>query len=188
MSVQGVDKDRVVLAVLWIQRSGFEYYNCEQNLSVGVNLNVLLAILKNAKHDDRVGLRVSKYDNSLTVILSGNGMYSQFTLGLMNNMMEHFIIPVFVLLLIYIICVCVLLYHMFMLKDRVQECVAKISSEEFATSLDTLENFGSRVTIASQERQLIFRTMGNDGMGYVAFNSVFSSNSSVDASHCFDAK
>lgn len=96
LSVQGIDKDRVVLAVLWIDRSGFEYYNCQQNLSVGVNLYVLLAVLKNAKTDDRVGLRVSEYDNSLTVVLSGKGMYSQFTLGLLNNLIEHFLIPVLV--------------------------------------------------------------------------------------------
>lgn len=75
------------------------------------------------------------------------------------------------------------------MKVREHECIAKISSKEFETTLDTLENFGSRVTIASQERTVItFTTMGTDGMGHIALNPVPLSSFSGDASHCFDSK
>lgn len=94
LSVQGITKNRVVLAVLWIERTAFEYYHCRYNMKVGINLNLLLEILKNAKSNDRVSLRISENENALTLIITGPGMHSQFTLGLQNDLMERFFIPV----------------------------------------------------------------------------------------------
>ncbi|MFH0948928.1 MAG: proliferating cell nuclear antigen (pcna) [Candidatus Aenigmatarchaeota archaeon] len=79
--IKMVASDRTVVAVVdfFLSKNSFIEYNCEKDIKIGINLLNLLQILRRAKPDD--SLRIKLTDNSLNITLESN-MKRDFTLPL----------------------------------------------------------------------------------------------------------
>ena len=78
LTLQAMDSAHVSLVSLKMNESGFEEYRCDQNVTMGVNLNDLSKVLKMVKSDDK--LILSHQNNGESLIITYENTSKLFNL------------------------------------------------------------------------------------------------------------
>jgi proliferating cell nuclear antigen len=86
IAIQAMDTTHISLVALQLRDDGFETFRCDNNVTLGLNVNILTKILKCAANDDSVTLRAHDEGDHLHVIFKSptSSRVSEFELKLMD--------------------------------------------------------------------------------------------------------
>ncbi|XP_058754904.1 proliferating cell nuclear antigen-like [Vicia villosa] len=156
-SLQAMDSSHVALVSLLLKSEGFEYYRCDRNLSMGMNLNNMAKILKFAGNDDIITIKADDGSDIDTVTFMFESprqdKISDFTMKLMDIDSEHLGIP-----------------------EAEYHAIVRMPSAEFARVCKDLSTIGDSVVITVSKEGVKFSTKGDIGSA----NIVCRGNTGVD--------
>jgi len=157
MSLQAMDNAHVSLVVLILKADGFDTYRCDRSMSLGMNLDSVSKVLKNAGSDDNVTIRAE--DDSDTVSFTfkskDDKRESNFQLKLLEIDVDSLGIP-----------------------DTEYESIVKMSSSEFQKIVQNLGTWGESVLINTTKKGIKFSVEGEIGSGNVLVKQDKSSDDS----------
>jgi proliferating cell nuclear antigen len=95
MTMQAMDASHVILCSFTLSKNAFEYYMCENQIELGINMPTLESILKCSKKDDTLTLKASEQCDRLDLlfenkVLRHNAIYS---IQLMHIDVDELVIP-----------------------------------------------------------------------------------------------
>ena len=83
IELEAADRTMVSFVDFKLKSSAFESYECDKDITVGINLLNLLTVLKRANIDDKLTLSLDEKDNVLEVVLEGSSV-RKFALPLLQ--------------------------------------------------------------------------------------------------------
>ncbi|KAJ3213550.1 hypothetical protein HDU67_002760 [Dinochytrium kinnereticum] len=157
IALQAMDNSHVALVSLLLRSSAFHPYRCDNQFSIGINLNSLTKILKCANNDDSVTIRGDSGLDTLTLVFDSKkgDRTSEYQLKLMTIDSEHLGIP-----------------------DTEYDANVQMSSAEFQRICRDLSVLGDSVTIDVTKDGVKFSSSGDVGNGQVYLRN----ESSIDES------
>lgn len=126
--LQSMDTSHVSLVHLFLGKNGFEEFNCEEKLSLGINFGSLMKILKCASNSDRVVLSCDKNKDKLNVEFQNDKKSQDFDLKLLEIDSETLGIP-----------------------ETEYQCKIKLESSEFLKTCKNHSLFGDSVLITVRD-------------------------------------
>ncbi|KAJ0083453.1 hypothetical protein Patl1_31175 [Pistacia atlantica] len=85
LSVQAMDSSHVSLVSMLLRSEGFERYQCDRNVSMGINLGNMSKMLKCADNDDIITIKAEDCSDSVTFMFeSPTQKISDFEMKLMD--------------------------------------------------------------------------------------------------------
>jgi proliferating cell nuclear antigen len=96
ISFKSMDSSSIALVSLSLEFEGFEYFNCKENISIGLNIESLNKILNRARDDDRLTLKIEKDSMDLLCLEFKNATSNRknvYKLRLMDIDQSHLSIP-----------------------------------------------------------------------------------------------
>jgi len=157
ISLQAMDSSHVSLVALLLRKDGFDFYRCDRNISLGINLASMAKILKCAGNDDRVTIRADDAGDVVTFIFESKNddRILDFELKLMNIESDVLGIP-----------------------DQQYSAVVSLSANGFKKICSDMTTIGDTVVIATTKEGVKFSVSGELGTG----NILLKRGSSVDSS------
>jgi len=156
ISLQAMDSSHVSLVALLLRKDGFDFYRCDRNLSLGINLGSMAKILKCAGNDDRVTIRAEDSADVVTFIFESKNddKILDFELKLLNIESDVLGIP-----------------------DQQYNAVVSLSATDFQKICRDMTTIGDTVVIAASKEGVKFSVSGELGTG----NILLKKGSSIDA-------
>ena len=93
LSIQAMDTSHICLITVNLSSQDFDVYECDENMTLGVNVSSLIKSLKCAGPDDRVKLSCTSEDALHLEFVSDEARAADFELKLMTIEAERFEIP-----------------------------------------------------------------------------------------------
>lgn len=148
ISLQAMDSSHVSLVTFQLRSEGFQHYRADRNLSLGINIKSLAAILKCAGSDDVITLKAEDSGDNMTFMFENpkQDRVSHFTLKLMDIDSEHLGIP-----------------------DTEYKCVVKMPSGEFKRICNEIQVMGDTVEITANKEGIKFQAKGDIGSGSIMY-------------------
>uniref|UniRef100_UPI003590161F proliferating cell nuclear antigen n=1 Tax=Myxine glutinosa TaxID=7769 RepID=UPI003590161F len=146
LSLQSMDSSHVSLVQLTMRSDGFDWFRCDRNLAMGVNLTSMSKILKCAGNDDIITLRAEDSPDTLTLVFESPNQerISDYEMKLMDLDVEQLGIP-----------------------DQEYSCVVRMPSVEFSRICKDLSQVGDSVVIACTKDGVSFAAQGELGSGKI---------------------
>lgn len=146
IGLQAMDNSHVALVTVLLDASEFDFYRCDRNMPLGVNLTSLTKILKCAKDQDIVTLKASDDADSLGLIFESpnSDRVGEYEMKLMDIDQEHLGIP-----------------------ETAYDATIKMSSAEFQRICRDLSALGESVRIEATKEGVKFSAEGEVGSGSV---------------------
>ncbi|KAJ3104954.1 hypothetical protein HDU97_008702 [Phlyctochytrium planicorne] len=146
IALQAMDNSHVALVSLLLRSSAFNPYRCDNQFSIGINLNSLTKILKCSNNDDSVIIRGDAGLDTLTMVFDSKkgDRTSEYQLKLMTIDSEHLGIP-----------------------DTDYEATVQMNAAEFQRICRDLSVLGDSVTIDVTKEGIKFSSSGDVGNGQV---------------------
>lgn len=145
-SLQAMDSSHVSLVSLKLEREGFDHFRCDKPVSMGINLNSLLKMLKCSGSDDIVTLSAQDTADKVTLMFESpnHDRIADFELKLMDIDSEHLGIP-----------------------DTEYSAVVRMPATEFARIVKDLGTIGDTVQMSVTKDGIKFSTSGDIGSANV---------------------
>lgn len=143
IELQAMDKTHTCLVCLKINQDGLDFYRCDRNISMGLNLPTLSKMLKCGDSDDSITIKAHDVGDTVTITLEKLGTRvktSDFTLKLIDIDSENLNIP-----------------------ETGYTAVVKLRSLEFSKISKDLNQIGLSVTISITENAVKFSSSGDVG-------------------------
>jgi len=155
MHFQGLDTAHVSLIDVIIRHDGFEFFRCDRNMTLGINLTQLSKVMKCSSNDDAITLKAEESAETLVLVFDsvGNARVSEFEMKLMDIEQSQLQIP-----------------------DLEYHAVVKMPSSEFQRICRDLAAIGDSVTISASKEGVKFSTKGDIGNGQITLRQ----NAAVD--------
>ncbi len=83
ISLIATDRAMVAVVKFELKKDAFKEYKCEKDMSIGVNIENLLLILRRAKSTDNITLEVEKDKSKLKIEMEGDGL-RKFSIPLLD--------------------------------------------------------------------------------------------------------
>ncbi|KYQ91070.1 proliferating cell nuclear antigen [Tieghemostelium lacteum] len=146
ISLQAMDASHVTLINLILRNDGFESYNCDRSLSLGLSLVSLAKILKCAGNDDVLTLKARDEADTVTFVFESpkNDRISDFEIKLLEIKNEQYGI-----------------------RDSDHTAVIKMPSAELQRICRDLSIIGEIVTISADKQGVKFSVSGDSGSGNI---------------------
>jgi proliferating cell nuclear antigen len=147
ITLQAMDSSHVALVAMLIKESTFNTYRCDRAVSLGLNIDSVVKILKTCDNTDAVTLRKEDDSDTLLFAFENNKSerYSAFELKLIDIESEHLGIP-----------------------DTSYKCDVKMPSVELQKICRDLKEFGETVQVSVAEKEgITFSVNGDIGNGSV---------------------
>jgi len=146
LSLQAMDSSHVALVAMMLRADGFEYYRCDRNLSLGIEMKNMSNVLKCANNDDQCTLKADEGGDSLTFLFDNekNKKISDFELKLIDIDGEHLGIP-----------------------EQEYDATVKMPSSEFLRIIRDLSILGDTVVISVSKEEIRFSCNGEIGQGNI---------------------
>jgi len=146
ISLQAMDSSHVSLVALLLRKDGFDFYRCDRNLSLGINLASMAKILKCAGNDDRVTIRAEDNADVVTFIFESKNddRILDFELKLMNIESDVLGIP-----------------------DQQYGAVITFSAADFQKICRDMTTIGDTVIIGATKEGVKFSVSGELGTGNI---------------------
>jgi len=156
ISLQAMDSSHVSLVALLLRKDGFDFYRCDRNLSLGINLASMAKILKCAGNEDRVTIRAEDSADVVTFIFESKNddRILDFELKLLNIESDVLGIP-----------------------DQQYNAVVSMSAPDFQKICRDMTTIGDTVVISATKEGVKFSVSGELGTG----NILLKKGSSIDA-------
>lgn len=150
ISLQAMDSSHVSLVSLMLRQDGFDFFRCDKNLRIGINLANMAKILKCANNEDMVTLKAEDTPDSITFLFeSQNGdKVSDFDLKLVEIDSEQLGIP-----------------------DQEYMSTVKMPTSEFQRICRDISVIGDTVTISVKKDEVKFSVTGELGTGNISCRS-----------------
>lgn len=146
MVMQAIDSGHVSLVSLCLTAEGFESYECQRPVLLGVKISSMAKILKCGNANDSLTLAVSDEGNNLSFIFESESgdRVTQFEMRLLDLQTEQFTIP-----------------------DEKAKSVAYMPSGEFQRIVRDLLGFGDTVSVSTTKGTISFGVSGEEGKGSI---------------------
>jgi proliferating cell nuclear antigen len=148
--MQGMDKGKLVIVALNLKENAFESYRCDNNLSIGMDIQVLSKMLKGIEDDKVITLKASDQGETATIFAQDQSKekISDFAIKLVESDGEQLNIP-----------------------DDGYTSTVKLSSSELLRIVKDLASIGETVTINVTENFVKFSTSGDFGSSSITLKS-----------------
>lgn len=148
ISLKSLDCSHVCLIELFLGAEGFQYYKCDKNTSLGINLSAMAKILKCSGNDDIITLKAEDGADQISFIFESSiqNRVSKFSLKLIDIDSEHLGIP-----------------------DMEHKCFVKMPSTEFQRIVHELVIIGDTVKISASKDEIQFNVSGDMGNGCIEY-------------------
>ncbi|MED6204906.1 hypothetical protein PIB30_013150 [Stylosanthes scabra] len=145
-----MDSSHVALVTFQLPSGGFKYYQCEQNISMGMNLNNMAKLLSCAENDDIITVMGHHGSDTATFMFESptGDMISEFEIKLMDIASEHLRIP-----------------------DVDCHAAVRMPSAEFAKICKELSIIGNNVVISVTKEGVKFSTENHSGTAYIVWRN-----------------
>lgn len=155
VTLQAMDSSHVSLVSLNLRTEGFDFYRCDRNLSLGINLSHMAKIFRCAGNDDVITLKTADDSDTVTFVFESpnSEKVSDYEINLLNLDAEHLGIP-----------------------ETEYSCVVKMPASEFQRICRDLSQIGESVIICCTKEGVKFSATGDLGTG----NIKLAQNSCVD--------
>jgi len=146
ISLQAMDSTHVTLITLLLRSDGFDSYNCDRSLSLGVSLVSLNKILKCAGNDDLLTIKARDEADTVTFVFESpkNDRISDFEVKLLELKNDQYNI-----------------------RDSDYSAVVKMPSAELQRICRDLSIMGENVTITANKEGVKFSVAGDSGSGNI---------------------
>jgi len=146
IALQAMDSSHVSLVALFLRSDGFEFYRCDRNMSLGINLTSMSKILKCAANDDSITIKAEDQADSVAFMFESKEQHriSNFSLKLIDIDSEHLGIP-----------------------DQGYKAVVTMPSAEFQRICREINIIGDTVKISASKDGVKFSVDGEMGTGSV---------------------
>jgi proliferating cell nuclear antigen len=160
IQLQAMDDAHVSLVSMCLKSTGFDKYRCDRNLSMGINLESMVKIMKCSTNDDIMTIKAQDNADTLTIMFetSNQEKMSDYEMKLMNLDQEHLGIP-----------------------ETNYSCIIKMPSSEFTRICRDLAQFGESVIIACTKEGVKFSTSGDIGSANIKLSQTASIDKEEDA-------
>ncbi|EDQ88615.1 uncharacterized protein MONBRDRAFT_37444 [Monosiga brevicollis MX1] len=155
IALQAMDSSHVSLVSLSLRGDELASYRCENQISLGINMNTMTKILKCAENNDRTIIRADDDADVMVFVFESEGRdkTSKYEMKLMDIDSEHLGIP-----------------------EQEYSATVQMSSKEFSRIVRDLSTIGENVEITVDKEGITFGAKGESGSGTVSLKS----NPSVD--------
>jgi len=146
LSLQAMDSSHVSLVSLFLEAEGFEFFQCDKAVTLGVNLVSFYKILKCASNEDSVTISWKDDPEVLLFVFESNlsDRISEFQLRLIQTTSEQLGIP-----------------------DTKYSAMVKLASSEYRRICTDLSAFGDTVTLEVSKEGIKFEVEGDIGKGNI---------------------
>jgi len=146
ISLQAMDSSHVSLVSMLLRNNGFEHYQCDRNLTLGINLSSMSKILKCAANDDTLTIKSEHNSSFLSLIFESpkQDKISDFEMKLMDLDSEVLGIP-----------------------DQEYQAIVSLPAFEFQRICRDMTNFGDTVIISANKEGVKFSATGDLGTGNI---------------------
>ena len=148
LSLQAMDASHVALVAMYLSAKGFDSFNCQDNITLGVNLGSILKILKCGDANDVLTIKTNEENSELKFQLENQGRLFEFSMALMDIDTDRLGIP-----------------------ESEPEATVTMASSEFQRICRDLQNFGDTVKICVNKNTVTFSVTGPTGNGSVTLGS-----------------
>lgn len=155
MYLQAMDSAHISLVCLLIEREGFEFYRCDNNISMGINLPTLSKMLKCSGNDDTITIKSHDLGETVTITLESQTgeRTTEFDLKLIDINSDKLDIP-----------------------ETNYTAVVKLPSSEFARISKDLASIGDTVTVSINDTTINFSASGPIGEANIILRQKTSEN------------
>ncbi|EGC36194.1 proliferating cell nuclear antigen [Dictyostelium purpureum] len=168
ISLQAMDTTHVTLINLVLRSDGFESYNCDRSLSLGLSLVSLSKILKCAGNDDALTIKARDNEaDTVTFVFESpkNDRVSDFEVKLLDIKNEQYTI-----------------------RNSEYSSVIKMPSSELQRICRDLSVIGEIVTISSNKDGVKFSVSGDSGSGNITVRPTTDSDVSAEQATVIESK
>lgn len=146
ITLQAMDSSHVSLVTVKIDRDSFEDFQCDRNVTLGLNLGIMTKIIKCANNEDALTMKAdAKNDTVLFLIESRNNRkISEYEIKQMDIDAEHLGIP-----------------------ETDYDCTIKMPSSELQRICRDLSLIGDSIVIDCDKEGVSFSASGDLGTGNV---------------------
>ncbi|KAF2069588.1 hypothetical protein CYY_009092 [Polysphondylium violaceum] len=146
ISLQAMDSTHVTLITLLLRSDGFDSYNCDRSLSLGLSLVSLNKILKCAGNDDFLTIKARDEADTVTFVFESpkSDRISDFEVKLLELKNDQYNI-----------------------RDSDYSAVVKMPSAELQRICRDLSIMGENVTITANKEGVKFSVSGDSGSGNI---------------------
>jgi len=148
--VQAMDGAHVAIVLLLLHPDGFETYECDQNITLGLNLKDVLDVLKCANNDDPVSIFYNDEEGTrITFEFEGTGQISKYSLHIVDLEEEGLSVP-----------------------DMTYSTTITMESSHFQRICRDMKVWGEHVQINSMKNKTIqFQTNGDKGNANIVLSN-----------------
>lgn len=147
ISFQGVDSSFVALVQLTLREKGFDHFRVDSDMSLGINIENLLKLLKCCGAKDSLELSSQEDSDTLKLVFKGDGRVSEFNHKLMVIDADAFAVP-----------------------NMNYTTIVRMSSAEFQRIVRDLSTLGDAIVISVDKNGVSFSVEGPTGSGSVTIN------------------
>ncbi|KAJ3433411.1 proliferating cell nuclear antigen [Anaeramoeba flamelloides] len=149
ITMQAMDSSHISLVSFELLAEGFEEYQCNQNISIGINLGTLSKILKSASSDDSIRIFTDENIESITFEFINNekSIKSTYEIKLIDITGDPVGIP-----------------------ETEYSVTVSMASTEFSKICKDLGVMGETVKVEQKDKKVIFSTSGELGTGSIEIN------------------
>eukprot|EP01132_Coremiostelium_polycephalum_P009739 gene9739-11960_t len=167
VSLQSMDSALVTLINLILRQDGFDIYNCDRSLSLGLSLQSLSKILKCAGNDDTLTIKARDEADTVSFVFESpnNERISDFEVKLLDIKSEQYGI-----------------------KPTAHTVVVKMPSSELQRICRDLSIMGEVVTINASKDGVKFSVSGDNGSGNITVRPTTDSSIPTEQATVIEAK
>ncbi|EFA75600.1 proliferating cell nuclear antigen [Heterostelium album PN500] len=167
ISLQAMDSAHVTLINLLLRTDGFETYNCERSLSLGLSINALSKALKCAGNDDTLTMKARDEPDTLSLYFESpkNDRVCDFEIKLLDLGNDQYTI-----------------------RDTEYAAVIKMPSSELQRICRDLSTLGEVVTICANKEGVKFSTSGDVGSFNITVRPTTDSSAKSEDSITIESK
>jgi len=148
--VQAMDGAHVAIVLLILNPDGFDEYECDQNITLGLNLKDVLDVLKCANNEDPVYIYYNdEVDSRIIFEFEGNSQIAKYSLSIINLEEESLSVP-----------------------DMTYATTINMDSSHFQRICRDMKVWGEHVQINTLKNKTIqFQTVGDKGNANITLSS-----------------